>query len=943
MRYKDVAIIGMSMRFAGVDNKEEFRNLLLNKKTGFGKPSQKRLEQMGCDPDSEYLKCGYLDDISGFDYGYFKINKKEAELMAPEQRICLEMAAETILDAGYSLESVRGSKCAVLVCGSDMEYADYIKRNTSTSIMGSMRCMLSGKIGFYFDLQGENMTFDSGCSSALAAVHYGCQKLTHGEADMALVGGIQLFTKPLEKKKNEYQMLGIVSQSEKLEVFGEEADGTLPGEGGGFVLLKILDKAIEDKDHIYGVIEAGALNSDGARCVNVSMPSTKAQQEVVLSAWRETDISRITEVEAHSIGSAVGDAVEIQGLIEAIKKRGNIGHEVKLGTCKQNTGHLFSMSGMAGLLKVITGYYYNETYPLVELGKSNPMINFEDSEVRPVTNAFHWDECAERLTAISAFGLAGSNAHILVRNYPKNKEDLNNYSTSGIIKISARNRRDFEENNKSIVRMLDDKNIALEDIVYTLNNGRDDYNYRTLLGFENRTEFKNALESAIPIKVKENENRVFIVYCVRYENGGYEEISGKIRIFRELEKAGLKPDTVMADRFVTEALKSKSFSIEQFNELVKNNEYVDKSKEFEKMIATLEKKKKEEGIKLVVLYINTDSDIFGFTKRWFEEGCCVNDTINRLNCDIEGGRESIPFKLFDDMECWIDICQKEDVKPKQQQDSDVEENHNELPQKNVFLLKGEEIRKIDIHKFPYNDKEFRDVFEAVSGKIDLDCKLAMYKKIVNKGIKPDVVLADQRCGALIQYAKNKISKEGLITASCARINDNYEKIFAAIDKLSKDSFVTVFDFGYSNDITKHPWNSNVQIIHLLAENALKTYRNGKNIQKVKAAEKKTDVKEEKQPEKLPQKPETSVVQKNTEKTQKQKEAEDFLEKIWSKALNCDGPIGHDEDFFYLGGNSLVMQMISVEINEHFKKDFDIFEIYDYETIEKLADRILEAA
>lgn len=127
------------------------------------------------------------------------------------------------------------------------------------------------------------------------------------------------------------------------------------------------------------------------------------------------------------------------------------------------------------------------------------------------------------------------------------------------------------------------------------------------------------------------------------------------------------------------------------------------------------------------------------------------------------------------------------------------------------------------------------------------------------------------------------------------------------------------------------------------ENALKTYRNGKNIQKVKAAEKKTDIKEEKQPEKLPQKPETSVVQKDIEKTQKQKEAEDFLEKIWSKALNCDGPIGHDEDFFYLGGNSLVMQMISVEINEHFKKDFDIFEIYDYETIEKLADRILEAA
>lgn len=108
---------------------------------------------------------------------------------------------------------------------------------------------------------------------------------------------------------------------------------------------------------------------------------------------------------------------------------------------------------------------------------------------------------------------------------------MNNYSTSGIIKISARNRRDFEENNKSIVRMLDDKNIALEDIVYTLNNGRDDYDYRTLLGFENRTEFKNALESAIPIKIKENENRVFIVYCVRYENGGYEEISGKNQDF----------------------------------------------------------------------------------------------------------------------------------------------------------------------------------------------------------------------------------------------------------------------------------------------------------------------------------------------------------------------------------------------------------------------------
>lgn len=994
MRYKDIAVIGMSGRFAKSNNIDEYRELMKEKACVIDVPTKERIELMQYDTNAEYMKCGYINDVSGFDNDFFDISKREARLMSPEQRISLEMVADAIWDAGYSLEDFRGSNCGVYVAGGESEYNNFNDKQSSASIIGSQSFMLSGRIGYHFDLEGENVSINSGCSSALAAIHYACEKINLGEVDTAIVGGIMLYVDVPKAKDNMYDILGIISESYTLKAFDEKANGTVCGEGGGYIVIKDLEQAKKDKDHIYGVILSGATNGDGGRCTNVSMPSVEAQGEVVLKAWKDIEVEKITEIEAHGIGAPIGDAVEIQGVIDVLKKRNIAEQPIIVSTVKPNVGHLFAQSGIASMIKVLTGYKYGESYPIASLENVNPLINFEETGLKPLKDVYHWEKTAERITGISSFGLSGCNTHIVVKNYI---DEIRNEEPTSLLKISAKTETAFNTIKKNLLKYLSTQEYSLGDLVYTLNIGRDDYQYRSIIPVRNITDLKNSLETVQPVKTRELEDKVFFVMKAEQTENSYEEQFGKVlpllsdkknqftqnldvdfkmALYRSLLEIGIKNSTLLVDKIFGTAiqLSEGKSSVDDLNRVIKET---DIHSDYEKYVTQVRSKNKvkkkiiivdftkEHGMSqlekednIEVFYVQKPSEIERLIKYWYETGGKINWKKYYGNSTYH--RISAPGYPFAKNHFWIDmkskVTQVNNTQAEIAQPISVPVNTSprmesvervKLPEKKIFVLKSEEIDEIDISTYPYADTAFKKVFYPETSNIDTDYKLAMYRYVTGQGIMPDVILADKRGKAVISFSKGRIGTKRLRrTSSVQEYNKNYENVITMIENYAKGFAVTVFDFGHNTLLKEYSWNGNVRVVSLSEEGALKEYIQNPDPQYYEVKSSRVETEQIKstmidKPEiTMSQNEKNSINNSTTQKSNELIEAENFLEKIWLKAFNLEGAIGHDEDFFALGGNSLIMQSMSDEINQYFKKKFDIFEIYDYETIEKLAVKIL---
>ncbi len=1044
MRYKDIAVIGMSGRFADVNSIAEYRELLKNKKSAIDKPCRERLDLMQLPEDAEYMRCGYIKDIESFDNDFFDVTKREAKLMSPEQRISLELVADTILDAGYSLEDFRGSHCGVYVADGESAYNDFVERQSSASIIGSQSFMLSGRIGYHFDLQGENLSINSGCSSALAAVHEACEKLTIGEVDTALVGGLILYIDVPKAKENMYDILGIMSKDYTIHSFGQEANGTVCGEGGGFVLLKPLDRAIADGDHIYGVVMSGAINGDGGRCTNVSMPSVEAQRDVVKKAWDDVDIDKLTEIEAHGIGAPVGDAVEAQAYIDAVHAKKMKKENIRVSTVKPNIGHLFSLSGMSSLLKVLTGYKYRESYPIAGLETVNPLIQFEDAGMVPARNVHYWNADEERMTGISCFGLSGCNTHVVVRNYLAGSHKK---KTPSVLKISAKSPEAFEDMKRNIVKAVSEcKEEELADFIYTLNIGRDDYAYRGMVRVKNRLQLQNDIEQLRPTETA--ENKPYVIFAIKTENKactggsdkdfsaalpnmhayvcdtiGFADIKDKMAVYKALLAAGIKNNMILVDKIFGTAVKylNGECQREKFIETVEETEikqgYAGFYQQIEKKSANREvilvDFTKEKGMQRLpaadnihTFYVSEPEEIEKLLVYAYTSGMAIDWKALYQGTNYQ--RVSAPTYPFQKKRFWIEPKKsgereetKTDTIPNNAFASAVNQFAQAVGQfvgvgqfgqpnvpylaqepmtvtkekvvtldgvkaKNLFVFKSEQMTDVDIKKYPYNQEEFKKVFVPETADIDVDFKLAMYKWMKQKNIAADVILADKRGKAVVYYGDGKFSKQHFKEAINEPVDENYDKAFAAIERLAEDGPVNVFDFGHSTEFSDHEWKGVVRVISLFREGELDQFladprpRSVVQYQEtvmapaqptmgqtfseqtafaapvVKPAAEHVSAKDA----------EPTVGTKTADEQMSAKsaevvEAENFLETVWKNAFNLDGEIGHDEDFFALGGNSLIMQAISGQINDHFNKKFDIFEIYDYETIEKLAVKILE--
>lgn len=488
-----IAIVGIGCRFpGGSDDPETFWGLMRDGIDAVNEvPSDRWDLDVYYDPNPEtpgkmYVRSGgFLDCIDQFDAHFFGISPREALSLDAQHRLLLEVAWEALENAGQNPDRLAGTQTGVFVGITTNDYAQLLKFNEPDAIdayhlTGNHPNFASGRISYFFGLQGPTMTVDTACSSSLVTVHLACQSLRAGECGLALAGGVNLILSPFETiAACKARML---APDGHCKTFDARADGFARGEGCGILALKRLSDALENGDTIHAVIRGSAVNQDGASS-GLTVPNVHAQEGVIREALTKAGIDplQVSYLEAHGTGTSLGDPIEVRALNAVFGKDRPTDRPLMIGTVKTNIGHLESAAGIAGLIKVVLALQHGEIPPLLHLQKLNPYILLEDVPAVVPTERTPWAAGAEpRIAGVSSFGGSGTNAHVILEEAPRTDQEraeqerplhlltLSAKTQSALSKLAERYRRYFEEH----------LSVSLSDACYTANVGRCHFSYR---------------------------------------------------------------------------------------------------------------------------------------------------------------------------------------------------------------------------------------------------------------------------------------------------------------------------------------------------------------------------------------------------------------------------------------------------------------------------------
>ncbi|MDK8189824.1 SDR family NAD(P)-dependent oxidoreductase [Paenibacillus sp. UMB7766-LJ446] len=482
--HEPVAIIGMSGRFAGSRDVAELWRHLENGDDLIQREQRWNLaEYYGA--DASYCDQGsFLDNIRAFDPLFFNISGQEAAYMDPQQRIFLEEAWRTLEDGGYAGASMQGRKCGVYVGCTEMDYGHLIgEKPPAQSFWGKAGSIIPARIAYYLDLKGPAIAVDTACSSSLVAIHLACQSLWAKETDMALAGGV--FIQSTSQFFLDANRAGMLSSTGRCYTFDERADGFVPGEGAGAVLLKRLSDAVRDGDHIYGVIRGTGINQDGATN-GITAPSAKSQTALEKQVYERfhIDPAGIQMVEAHGTGTRLGDPIEFQALTQAFSSYTDQKQYCALGSIKTNIGHLATAAGIAGLIKILLSLQYKRIPASLHMKKGNPNISFSNTPfyVNTETKAWVPDKGKVRRAAISSFGFSGTNAHMVIEEAPVQPEPTQDDLRPGyLIALSARTADQLRQQAERLMAYCKEHPAtAIAHMSYTLLEGRSHLAHRLI-------------------------------------------------------------------------------------------------------------------------------------------------------------------------------------------------------------------------------------------------------------------------------------------------------------------------------------------------------------------------------------------------------------------------------------------------------------------------------
>ena len=503
----EIAVIGAAGVLPGAADINEFWSLLAKGESGIREFTLDELRSAGLEEtlitDPAFVPShGAIDGIEFFDAAYFGITPAEARLIDPQHRLFMENAVHALENAGYARFD-QPQNIGIYAGSGQNDYLidnvlPFLSRDTSTdpydAIIASEKDFLATRLSYQLNLTGPSLNIQTACSTGLVAVHSACRALRAGECSMALAGAVAL--RIPQANGHLYRENMIVSPDGQCRPFDEHANGVVWGSGVVAFVLKPMDNAIADRDHVMAVIKGSAINNDGSAKVGFTAPSIEGQAALIHSALADAALtpSDIQFVETHGTATALGDMIEF-GALRDVRQDSEL--RCYLGAVKSQVGHLNHAAGAAGLLKLVMALqnrhipaspYFNTAHQKLE--------SFETHFAIP-TDGIAWPSRPDgRVGAVSSFGIGGTNAHVIVGEAPTPTERTPPDRMPQILALSARGKDALERRCRSAVRQWAELDRTAGDVAWTLINGAEPMPYR---GAVVATRLKDASDIENPV------------------------------------------------------------------------------------------------------------------------------------------------------------------------------------------------------------------------------------------------------------------------------------------------------------------------------------------------------------------------------------------------------------------------------------------------------------
>ncbi len=426
---------------------------------------------------------GFIDSVDEFDADFFRISPREAVAMDPQQRLLLEVTWEAFENAGIAPSGLAGGRSGVFIGFSNSDYARILlgddRRIDAYTGTGFSACVAAGRLSYTLGLTGPSMAIDTACSASLAAIAQGCRSLRNNECDVAVAGGVNLILTP--ELNIAFSKARMMAADGKCKTFDAKADGYVRGEGCAVLILKRLSDAERDKDPIHALVRGVAVNQDGASS-GLTVPSGPAQESVVREALADgrVDPDEVDYVEAHGTATSLGDPIEIHALGAVFGNNRPADNPLMVGSVKTNIGHLETVAGIAGVIKVALSLKHKQIPANLHFEEPSRQIDWDCCPLEVPTSLKPWrDKTGSRIAGVSSFGFSGTNAHIVLEEAPQRevatpapKQDVQ------VLCLSALGKTPLRTLAKKYARQLQQPENSLSDIAMTANTGRAHLSHR---------------------------------------------------------------------------------------------------------------------------------------------------------------------------------------------------------------------------------------------------------------------------------------------------------------------------------------------------------------------------------------------------------------------------------------------------------------------------------
>ncbi|MEV1293653.1 type I polyketide synthase [Pseudonocardia sp. NPDC049635] len=500
-RTEPIAVVGIGCRFpGGADSPERLWELLDSGREGLAPLPPDRFGPELYHPDPTHpgtfhtRHANLLADAYDFDADFFGIAPSEARSIDPQQRLLLEVGWEALEHAGIVPAELRGSRTGVFA---GVMYGDYAARLDPAPpelegylVVGSAGSVASGRLSYVLGLTGPTLTVDTACSSSLVAVHLAMRSLRSGECDLALAGGATVMSTPAVFV--EFSRQRGLAQDGRCKAFSEEADGAGWGEGAGVLVLERLRDARRNGHPVLAVLRGSAINSDGASN-GLTAPNGPAQESVVRAALADARLgpADIDAVEAHGTGTRLGDPIEAQALIDTYGRGRPVDRPLLLGSVKSNIGHTQAAAGVAGVIKMVLSMQHGKLPATLHADTPTTHVDWTSGGVRLLTEAVAWRSEGPRRAAVSAFGISGSNAHVVLEEAPEVEAgaaapvpvDRSGARRPEILPLvlSARGPAALRAQAGALAELLDRPGTVETDVAYSLLTTRSRFEHRAVV------------------------------------------------------------------------------------------------------------------------------------------------------------------------------------------------------------------------------------------------------------------------------------------------------------------------------------------------------------------------------------------------------------------------------------------------------------------------------